>query len=91
MKKMLVEKEGKQVEINDTLYTEFCHRYGVATANTLILFYEQCRQHGDVWLRGWYDSRTYYRYRNVLVKDGYLRIGSFPLRKGGPVHIPVKG
>lgn len=85
---MLVEKEEKQVEINDALYKEFCQQYGVATANTLILFYEQCRQYGDGWLRQWYDSRTYYRYRNILVGDGYLYVGSFPLRKGGPVHIP---
>lgn len=88
MSQVLAEKEIKQVEINDAIYKEFCQRYGVASANTLILFYEQCRQYGDEWLRQWYDLRTYYRYRNVLVKDGYLYIGNFPLRKGGPVYIP---
>ena len=80
------EKEEGQVRIDDNLYQEFCQRYGVASANNLIMFYEQCRQYGDVYLRELYEVRTYYRYRNVLVRDGYLRFGRFPTTRGGPVQ-----
>ena len=67
-------KEGKKVYIEVALYKEFCQKYGVAKANTLIIFHEQCREHGDAWLRLWYPQRTYYYYRKVLVRDGYFAL-----------------
>jgi hypothetical protein len=88
MSEVLAEKEEKQVVIDDNIYKEFYNRYGVATANSLIVFYEQCRQFGDEFLRQWYDSRTYYRYRNILVRDGYLYFVRYDRKKGGSVHIP---
>lgn len=85
---MLAEKEEKEVVINDTLYNEFAHRYGVTNANSLIIFYQQCKNFGDKFLRLWYNERTYYRYRHTLVRDGYLHVTEFLGKGGGPAYVP---
>lgn len=75
--------------IDGKLYCEFCKRYGTLRANHLIIFYAQCKQYGDTFLRQLYREQTYYFFRKTLIKGGYLRFGCFHTEKGERGHTTV--
>ncbi len=74
------EIERKPMIIDETLFHEFRERYGSVWAQ-LVIFHTQVKLHGNSpVLRALYPERTYYHYRNILVRDGYLTMDDF--RKG---------
>lgn len=87
MSDMLAERKNDKVLVDENLYNEFARRYGVRNASNLIIFYHQCKEYGDGFLRLWYNERTYYRYRHRLVRDGYLQVDEFLGKGGGPAFI----
>jgi hypothetical protein len=79
--------EGGNMLIDETLYHEFRMRYGTVAAE-LIIFYTQKKLYDDSFLRSWYPRATYYRYRHILVRDGYLSLDEFKSIGGGKPYWP---
>lgn len=82
------EVERKPMVIDETLYAELRGRYG-SVAGELIIFYTHVKQYQDDRIvRALYPQRTYYNYRHILVRDGYLSLDEFRSIGGGTAYWP---
>lgn len=66
--------------IVENTYREFVRRYGATAAADLVIFYTQVKQGPIEIVKFLYPTTTFYRYRNILIRDGYLTFQDF---KGG--------
>lgn len=62
--------------IEESLFEEFRRRYGNVGAN-LVIFYTMVKSYGDMVVRMYFPVRSYYRYREALIRDGYLTWDDF--------------
>jgi len=60
------------VVIDDVLLKNFQSRYGLSTGISLSVFFETWKQRGEVPARLLVPERTFYFYRNLLLREGFL-------------------
>lgn len=74
----------RKLYIIDSDMERFTKRYGMDLGMNLVFFYTNVvTTRDDREIRMMYPERTYYTYRRILIRDGFLTLDDFRAKGGG--------